>query len=72
MSHPARSRRKANARRRKAAEIRQSPLSLMEQLDRRNDRAHAHLSRYPVPPFYRYSYDEPRPRQPRCYDLQSV
>lgn len=72
MTHPTRSRRRANVARRKlAAEKQKSPDPLVE-LERRNQNAYAHARRYPVPPLYRLSYKYPKPTQPKCYELQSV
>lgn len=72
MTHPNRSRRRANALRRKLHAERCEPLPALEQLIRANERAHAHLKRYPHPPLYRLSYAYPKPVQPTCYDFQRV
>lgn len=70
MPHTSRSNRKRNALRKKNAEIRrENPLPLAKQLERAAASAAAHLRRYPVPPKYRYSYDDSPPVQPLCYEV---
>jgi hypothetical protein len=72
MTHPSRSRRKANVVRRKLATESQAPLGALVQLQRRNENAYVRAKRYPVPPLHRLSYNYAKPTQPKCYQLQSV
>jgi hypothetical protein len=67
MGHMARSRRRSNEARRRAASIKQQPVPQAEQAARCEAKQAVQLSRYPVPPRYRYSYAEPKPTQPMCY-----
>lgn len=69
MSHVSRSNRNANALRRIHAAIQQQPVPLVEQQKRAEANAAADLRRYPHPPKYRYSYAEPPPVQPLCYEV---
>lgn len=66
MAHKNRSARRANWDRRMAAEAKQKPLPMAEQLRRRDANAKAHAARYPVPPLYAND-NEVQPTQPACY-----
>lgn len=72
MTHPNRSRRKANARRRLEAAAKQTPKAPEEQAQRREWRLALRQKLYPHPPAYRYSYADPKPVQPMCYDLRAL